>query len=276
MKKKLKYLLFIPCLVLIVYFMIIPLLGTIIPTFSKDGVFSLRLYIDFFKDEYMMGIFYRTLRISLISSIICMVIGVPVSYYISKTSEKIRGLIIALTVFPILTNSVVRSFAWMSILGKNGIINTILLKLNVINEPLSLIYTEGAIIVGTVYIFLPLMIISLLGVMENIEIDLLEAAESLGAGKIKAFFNVIFPLSLPGLIVGTVLVFTGALTAYTTPQLLGGNKNTVLATLIYQKTMTLGDWESASVVATIMIITTLIVIKGINFLASKMDKRGVS
>ena len=276
MKKKLKYLLFIPCLVLIIYFMIIPLLGTIIPTFSKDGGFSLKLYVDFFKDEYMLSIFWRTLRISLISSIICMVIGVPVAYYISKTSEKIRGLIIALTVFPILTNSVVRSFAWMSILGKNGIINTLLMKLNIINEPLSLIYTEGAIIVGTVYIFLPLMIISLLGVMENIEMDLLEAAESLGAGKIKAFFNVIFPLSLPGLIVGTVLVFTGALTAYTTPQLLGGNKNTVLATLIYQKTMTLGDWESASVVATIMIVTTLIVIKGINFLASKMDKRGVS
>lgn len=276
MKKKLKYLLFIPCLVLIIYFMVIPLLGTIIPTFSKDGGFSLKLYMDFFKDEYMISIFWRTLRISLISSIICMVIGVPVAYYISKTSEKIRGLIIALTVFPILTNSVVRSFAWMSILGKNGIINMLLLKLNLINEPLSLIYTEGAIIVGTVYIFLPLMIISLLGVMENIEMDLLEAAESLGAGKIKAFFNVIFPLSLPGLIVGTVLVFTGALTAYTTPQLLGGNKNTVLATLIYQKTMTLGDWESASVVATIMILTTLIVIKGINFLASKMDKRGVS
>lgn len=276
MKKKLKYLLFIPCLVLIIYFMIIPLLGTIIPTFSNEGGLSFKLYTDFFKDEYTMNIFYRTLRISLISSLICMIIGVPVAYYISKTSQKIRGLIIALTVFPILTNSVVRSFAWMSILGKNGMINTLLLKLNLINEPLSLIYTEGAIIVGTIYIFLPLMIISLLGVMENIEIDLLEAAESLGAGKIRAFFNVIFPLSLPGLIVGTVLVFTGSLTAYTTPQLLGGNKNTVLATLIYQKTMTLGDWESASVVATVMIIVTLIVIKGINFLASKMDKRGVS
>ena len=276
MKKKLKYLLFIPCLVLIIYFMMIPLIETIIPTFSKGGGFSFKLYTDFFKDEYTMNIFYRTLRISLISSVICMVIGVPVAYYISKTSQKVRGLIIALTVFPILTNSVVRSFAWMSILGKNGMINTLLLKLNIINEPLSLIYTEGAIMVGTVYIFLPLMIISLLGVMENIEVDLLEAAESLGAGKVRAFFNVIFPLSLPGLIVGTVLVFTGALTAYTTPQLLGGNKNTVLATLIYQKTMTLGDWESASVVATIMIIVTLLVIKGINFLASKMDKRGVS
>ena len=276
MKKKWIYFLFIPCLILILYFMITPLLGTIIPTFNDDSGFSLKLYTDFFKDEYMMNIFYRTLKISLVSSIICMIIGVPVSYYISRTSQKFRGLFIALTVFPILPISVVRSFAWMSILGKNGVINNILLKLNLINEPLSLLYTEGAIIIGTVYIFLPLMIISLIGVMENIEKDLLEAAESLGANKVTAFFKVVFPLSLPGLIVGTVLVFTGSLTAYTTPQLLGGNKNTVLATLIYQKTMTLGDWQGAAVVATIMIVTTLIVIKGINFLASKMDKRGVS
>lgn len=276
MKNKCYYILFIPCIVLITYFLMIPLIEIIIPTFNANsgGIFD--LYTKFFKDEYMMGIFYRTIRISLISSIICMIIGVPVSYFISRTSQKIRGLFIALTVFPILTNSVVRSFAWMSILGKNGVINTLLIKANIISEPLSLLYTEGAIIVGTVYIFLPLMIISLVGVMENIEKDLLEAAESLGANKIKAFFKVIFPLSLPGLIVGTVLVFTGSLTAYTTPQLLGGNKNTVLATLIYQKTMTLGDWQGAAVVATIMIITTLVVIKGINFLASRLDKRGVS
>jgi putative spermidine/putrescine transport system permease protein len=256
--------------------MIVPLLGTIIPTLTNTagGMFS--QYTNFFKDSYMMLIFWRTIKISLVSSAICMIIGVPVAYYISRISKKLRGLLIALTVFPVLTNSVVRSFAWMSILGKNGVINSLLIKLNMINEPLSLLYTEGAIIVGTVYIFLPLMIISLVGVMENVENDLLEAAESLGASKLKAFFKVIFPLSLPGLIVGTVLVFTGSLTAYTTPQLLGGNKNTVLATLIYQKTMTLGDWQGAAVVATIMIVVTLIVIKGINFLASKLDKRGVS
>lgn len=276
MKRKGRYLLFIPCIVLVAYFMIVPLVEIIIPTFTntKEGMFS--AYKEFFTDSYMMSIFLRTIKISVISSVICMIIGVPVSYYISRVSKKIRGLFIALTVFPILTNSVVRSFAWMSILGKNGIINNLLMKLNIINEPLSLLYTEGAIIVGTVYIFLPLMIISLVGVMENIDNDLLEAAESLGANRLKSFFKVVFPLSLPGLIVGTVLVFTGSLTAYTTPQLLGGNKNTVLATLIYQKTMTLGDWQGAAVVATIMIIVTLIVIKGINFLASRLDKRGVS
>ncbi|MDZ4994659.1 ABC transporter permease subunit [Clostridium perfringens] len=276
MRKISQYLLFIPCIVLVAYFMIVPLVDVIIPTFTNTngGMFS--AYKEFFTDSYMMSIFWRTIKISLVSSIICMFIGVPVSYYISRVSKKVRGLLIALTVFPILTNSVVRSFAWMSILGKNGIINTLLMKFNLIQEPLSLLYTEGAIIVGTIYIFLPLMIISLVGVMENIDNDLLEAAESLGANRLTAFFKVVFPLSLPGLIVGTVLVFTGSLTAYTTPQLLGGNKNTVLATLIYQKTMTLGDWQGAAVVATIMIIVTLIVIKGINFIASRLDKRGVS
>lgn len=276
MRKISQYLLFIPCIVLVAYFMIVPLVDIIIPTFTNTngGMFS--AYKEFFTDSYMMSIFWRTIKISLVSSIICMFIGVPVSYYISRVSKKVRGLLIALTVFPILTNSVVRSFAWMSILGKNGIINSLLMKFNLIQEPLSLLYTEGAIIVGTIYIFLPLMIISLVGVMENIDNDLLEAAESLGANRLKAFFKVVFPLSLPGLIVGTVLVFTGSLTAYTTPQLLGGNKNTVLATLIYQKTMTLGDWQGAAVVATIMIIVTLIVIKGINFLASRLDKRGVA
>ncbi|SFA96069.1 ABC transporter permease [Clostridium frigidicarnis] len=276
MKRKGHYLLFIPCIVLVAYFMIVPLLETIIPTFTNtnDGMFS--AYKEFFTDSYMMSIFWRTIKISLVSSIVCMFIGVPVSYYISRVSNKVRGLLIVLTVFPILTNSVVRSFAWMSILGKTGLINTLLIRFNLIQEPISLLYTEGAIIVGTVYIFLPLMIISLVGVMENIDNDLLEAAESLGANKLNAFFKVAFPLSLPGLIVGIVLVFTGSLTAYTTPQLLGGNKNTVLATLIYQKTMTLGDWQGAAVVATIMIVVTLMVIKGINFLASRLDKRGVS
>lgn len=276
MKRKGQYLLLIPCIVLVAYFMIVPLMEIIIPTFTNTEGGMFNTYKEFFTDSYMMSIFLRTIKISLISSLICMTIGVPVSYYISRVSKKLRGLFIALTVFPILTNSVVRSFAWMSILGKNGLINTLLTKLNIISEPLSLLYTEGAIIVGTVYIFLPLMIISLVGVMENIDNDLLEAAESLGANKLKSFFKVVFPLSLPGLIVGTVLVFTGSLTAYTTPQLLGGNKNTVLATLIYQKTMTLGDWQGAAVVATIMIVVTLIVIKGINFLASRLDKRGVS
>ncbi|MGV2795084.1 ABC transporter permease, partial [Clostridium perfringens] len=123
MKRKSHYILFIPCVVLVAYFMIVPLLGTIIPTLTNTagGMFS--QYTNFFKDSYMMLIFWRTIKISLISSAICMIIGVPVAYYISRISKKLRRLLIALTVFPALTNSVVRSYAWMSLLGKNGVIN---------------------------------------------------------------------------------------------------------------------------------------------------------
>lgn len=275
MKKKWFYILLIPGLTLIVFFLIMPIFNIIFPTIINEKGFSLSQYVVFLKDSYFLEIFNRTLRISLISSLVCTILGIPVAYFISRSSKKIRGLLIACTVFPLLTNSVVRAFAWMNILGKNGIINTVLINLKIIGEPHKFLYTEFAIIIGTIYLFLPLMIVSLVGVMENIDKDFLEAAESLGANKIITFFKIVFPLSVPGIIVGSVLVFTGALTAYTTPQLLGGNSNMVLATLIYQKTMSLGDWNGAAVIATIMIISTILVIKVINKLASKLNERGV-
>ncbi|MCY6369466.1 ABC transporter permease [Clostridium ganghwense] len=274
-KNKWLYLLLIPGIALIFIFLFIPLVYIILPTFVDKTGINFQQYIAFFKDQYYVEIFKRTLNIALITSVISVVLGIPVAYFISRSNKNIRGVLIACTVFPLLTNSVVRSFAWMTILGKNGIVNTFLMNIGLIKEPVKLLYTEFAIIIGTVYLFLPLMIVSLVGVMENIENDLLEAAESLGASRIKAFFKVIFPLSIPGLIVGSVLVFTGALTTYTTPQLLGGNKNMVLSTLIYQKTMTLGDWNSASVVAAIMSISTVTVIFIINKLASRLNERGV-
>ena len=149
-----------------------------------------------------------------------------------------------------------------------------LLGIGIIDKPLTLLYTEFSIIIGTIYLFLPLMIITIVGVMENIDNDMMEAAQSLGANRIVSFIKVILPMSLPGIIVGGVLVFTGSLTAYTTPQLLGGNKNLVLATFIYQKAMAVGDWTGASVVATIMIIITIVVIKVLNIIANNLDKRG--
>lgn len=275
MKKHSAYLLLIPGLLIIVTFLLLPLFITLFPTFmGKNGV-TLNEYLVFFKDTYFMEIFIRTIRIAVITSFVSMVLGIPVAYFISRSSQKIRGLLIACTVFPLLTNSVVRSFAWMTILGKNGVINRLFIALHIISEPYKLLYTEFAIIIGTVYLFLPLMVVSLVGVMENIDSDLLEAAESLGANRIIAFFKIIFPLSVPGIIVGNILVFTGSLTAYTTPQLLGGNSNTVLSTLIYQKTMTLGDWDGASVVAAVMIVVTLTVMLSINKLAAKLYERGV-
>lgn len=275
MKNKSIYLLVIPGLVVILFFLIVPILMTTLPTFMGENGITVSRYMDFFKDEYYISILARTLRIGLITTIICVLLGVPVSFYVSKSNPKIKGLLLAAAIFPLLTDSVVRSFAWITILGKNGIINTLLVSTHIFQEPQKFLYTEWAIIVGSVYLFLPLMIISMVGVMDTIEDDLIEAAESLGANKFIAFLKVIFPLSVPGMIVGSVLVFTGTFTAYTTPQLLGGNKNTVLATLLYQKAMTLNDWTQASVISTAMIIITLTVMFVINKLASKLNERGV-
>ena len=173
-----------------------------------------------------------------------------------------------------LTNSVIRSFAWINLLGQNGVINKLLTSIGIISEPLTLLYTEFSIIIGSIYLFLPILIITLVGVMKNINPEIMEAAETLGASRIKAFIKVVLPLSIPGIIVGSILVFTGTLTAYTTPQLLGGNRNMMLSTFLYQNAMTLGNWEDASVIALIMIVTTLIVMKGFNLIANRIDKRG--
>ena len=274
MKKNVRYTLLFPGIVLLCFFLVLPLLSSLIPTVFPESSFSLQLYIDFFKDSYFMAVLGRTLSISLIVTIFCAVLGLPAAYVISGVSKKWRGILIALTLFPLLTNSVIRSFAWITILGKNGVINNLLMMFGVIHEPMSLLYTDFSIIIGSVYLFLPTMIMTLVGVLENIDDDLIEAAATLGLSPLKGFFKIILPLSLPGMIVGSILVFTGTLTAYTTPQLLGGNKKMMLATLLYQRATTLGDWTSASVVALVMIVITFAVMKALNLLAKSMDKRG--
>ena len=274
MKKQSPILLIAPITILLVVVLILPLLAVLLPTVFEGGAVTLSRYIAFFQDPYYIKIFVRTLRIALVCTLVCMILGIPTAYFISRVSKKWRGILMSVALFPMLTNSVIRAFAWINILGKNGIVNQILSALHLVDQPLSMLYTEFSVLVGTIYLFLPLMIITLVGVMENIDNDMMEAAESLGASRLLSFFKVILPMSIPGIITGAVLVFTGAMTAYTTPQLLGGPKNMLLSTLIYQRAMTLNDWTGASVVALVMIVTTLIVMKGLNAIAGRLDKRG--
>ena len=274
MRNNVRYILIFPGVVLLCFFLVLPLLSSLISTFFPRNSFSFQLYSEFFKDSYFMGVLWRTLVNSFFVTLICAVFGLPVSYVISGVSKKWKGILIALTLFPLLTNSVIRSFAWITILGKNGVINSLLLQWGIIKEPITLLYTDFSIIIGSVYLFLPTMVMTLIGVLENVDDDILEAASTLGLSPIKIFLKIIFPLSLPGMLVGSVLVFTGTLTAYTTPQLLGGNKKMMLATLLYQRATALGDWTSASVIALVMIVITFIVMKGFNLLAKSMDKRG--
>lgn len=266
-------LLLLPGTVLLILFLFLPLLSILFPTFFNEA-FTISKYIEFFKDSYNLGILWRTFKISMIVTIICVILGVPTAYFMSLVSKRTRSILLAVTLFPLLTNSVVRSFAWITILGKNGVLNSLLLSLNIIKQPVGLLYSEYAIIIGTVYLFLPILITTVLGVLDNIDGDLIEAAQTLGANYFISFTKVILPLCIPGILVGSMLVFTGTLTAYTTPQMLGGNKNMMLSTMLYQEASALGNWTNAGVIALIMIVVTLLVMQIFNIIANQFDKRG--
>lgn len=270
-KTKIYWLFILPGCLFIVFFMMIPLFSLIFKTFfDEGGSFSLESYFSLFGSIYFQQVFWRSIRLSLLSTVVCALLGFPTAYYISKYSKN-KGMLMALAVFPMFTSPVIRSFSWMVILGKKGFINTALVSLGIVSKPIGLLYNEFSMIVGFIQLFLPLMILSLIGIMDNISEDLNLAACNLGATKLGAFRHIVLPLSIPGLVTGSVLVFTGCLTAYTTPQLLGGTDTRVLATMIYQQAMSLGDWTQASVVAVVMIVVTILVSSVINGISRKFN-----
>lgn len=269
-KRLFAYALMLPCVVFITLFLLIPMFATFLSTVTGTGAFSLDGYWQTLADTYFQQVFWRTIRLSLITVAICILLGFPAAYYVARVAKK-KSLFIAMTLFPLMTSPVVRSFSWMVLLGKKGTANTLLQSLGIISSPIPMLYNEFSIVVGLVQLFLPLMIISTVGVMENIDEDLMLASNSLGASRTTSFWRIMFPLSVPGLITGSVLVFCGSLTAYTTPQLLGGSDTRMLATLIYQDGLSLNDWTAASVVAIIMIVIAVIATLLIGKLARKVN-----
>lgn len=269
-KSKIWLVLVVPGVFFVVFFMLIPLFSLCFSSFYNDVGFTLANYFRLFGDVYFQQVFLRSLRLSLLSTAVCAVLGFPTAYYISKYSKH-KGMMMAFAVFPMFTSPVIRSFSWMVILGKRGIVNSFLVSIGLFAKPQSLLYNEFSMTVGFVQLFLPQMILSLIGVMDSIPDDLTLAAGSLGATRIGSFFHVVFPLSISGLVTGSVLVFTGCMTAYTTPQLLGGTDTRVLSTMIYQYAMSLRDWTQASVVAVVMIVVTMTVSSVFNSLSRRIN-----
>ena len=263
-----------PATLLVVIFLILPVLATIATTFmTPAGPFA--TYTSFFGSGFRRTVLWRTIQISAITTIISLVIGFITAFVVSRAPGWLKSILIIAAVFPLLTGVVVRSFAWLIILGKNGILNSTLLSLGLISEPATMLYTQGAVIVAMVYLFVPLMILTLAGVLESIPDDLIQASASLGAKPVATFMQVIFPLAVPGLIVGAVLVFTGSFTAYATPQLLGGEAQMVMGTLMYQQAMVTFDWVSASTIAAIMVVITIAVVLLMTRIARRLNPMAV-
>jgi len=270
MKRFAGWLLAAPATVLVVLCLLVPVALTIATTFGEaKGPFA--PYIAFFGSSFRRTVLWRTLEISLATTLISVVVGFLTAYVVVRAPRRMKSILIIAAVFPLLTGVVVRSFAFLIILGKNGILNDALIAVGVTAEPFTMLYTKGAVIVAMVYLFVPLMILTLVGVLENIPEDVLQASASLGATPAATFRQVVFPLAVPGLIVGAVLVFTGSFTSYATPQLLGGERQMVMGTLMYQRAMVSFDWVGASTIAAIMVVVTISVVLAMTRLARRLN-----
>lgn len=193
------------------------------------------------------------------STLVSLLLGYPTAYYMARTQSRMKKVMMVIILFPFLVSAVVRSYGWMVILGKNGLLNQFLLGLGLVQKPLSILNTETAVIIGMIHLLIPYMILSLVGVLQSIDPNVEYAAYSLGANPMETFCKVIFPLSLPGIISGCVMVFTMSMTSYVTPKLLGGSKFRMMATMVVQEINVSFDWGAASAISYILLAVILLI-----------------
>ena len=213
-------------------------------------------YEDF--DIVYLIIFFRSFRLALITVIISLLVCYPAALWISNLNNQLRNFFIFLITLPFFASLVVRLFAWMIILKPSGILNQFLLSINIIDEPLQMIFTEGAVIVGMVYVLIPFMFLPLYASIEKIDPKLIEASKDLGAKKFITFFKITLPLSLPGIIGGSILVFIPSLGNFIVPDLLGGAKVMMIGNLIEQSFIVGRNWPFGSALSMILMGTVLI------------------
>ena len=241
-----------------IIFLTVFIVGSLVSLFFYVGDIS-GVFVRIVSRVDFQVAYLRTLRIALIVALITTVLAYPVAFYILHMPYRMRQAMKALIWLPVMINPIVRGYGWMIILGRQGLVNSLLLTLGIIDKPIKLLYTEIAMIFGLTELFFPFMFISLLSAMENISDETIMAAYSLGANTFRVFKDVVMPLSIKGYVFGVTIVVTGCSTAYTTPTLLGGPQNATLSMLLADYVSIFLDWRSACVIALIILATVLIV-----------------
>ncbi|MDA9678960.1 ABC transporter permease subunit [bacterium] len=220
---------------------------------NNSGDFILNItsgnYAFIFSDFFYLKSYLNSLSLAFTSTLICLIIGYPIAFYVAKSKPKIRNLLLILLIIPFWTSFLLRVYAWKVLLQGNGILNLILIKLGFISEPLSLLYNHYAVILGVVYTYLPFMILPLYGYLVKFDLRLIDAANDLGSRKINTFFKVILPLSLPGIIAGCMLVFIPVVGEFVIPELLGGSDKLYFGKIIWDEFFVNRDWPVASALA---------------------------
>lgn len=223
--------------------------------------FTLEYYVKFFTDPDFLLILWRSLLIAVKTTVICLLLGYPAAYFIAKSKENVQNILILCITIPMWINMLVRTYAWIGLLSEGGLIQQILRVLGLGNG--ELLYTEGAVLLGMVYNFLPFMILQVQTSLSKMDNSLLEASSDLGANPVQTFRKVTLPLSLPGVINGITLVFLPAVSSFFIPKLLGGGQYFLIGNMIENQFITVGEWNFGSAVSMIMAVIMMLLMMAV-------------
>ncbi|RAQ43989.1 spermidine/putrescine ABC transporter permease [Arthrospira sp. O9.13F] len=256
--------LIVPATVWLVIFFVVPLVIVLIYSFLERGTyggvvwsFTVGQYQRLLNPLYLR-VFMRSLELAAFTTIICLAIAYPFAFFMATRPRGWRNLLLMLVIIPFWTNFLVRTYAWMIILRDQGVVNTLLQNLHLIDEPLNLLFTPFAVLVGLIYGYLPFMILPLYVTWERFDFSLIEAAQDLGANDIRTVWRVLLPLTRRGIIAGSILVFIPALGAFITPDILGGSKTVMIGNLIQNQFLQARHWPLGSALSILLMMLVII------------------
>jgi putative spermidine/putrescine transport system permease protein len=247
--------------------------GFVAQTKTMVEALTIQNYVTFFTDAYNTGALGTTIRVALLVTVVCLVLGFPLAYVVARTQSRFKHLLIIAIVLPLFVGNSVRAAGWMVVFGNKGFFNASLMGLGLIGKPIEIMFTEKAVIIGIIAVNLPFMVLSLQSVIESIDRAVEEAAFSLGAPPLTMFRRVLWPLALPGILAGTILCFILAMNAYATPFLLGGPLFKMMAPVIYNEFTQKTNWPFGGAIAFILMAVTLSLTIAANMLLRRRDTR---
>ncbi|MBI4280529.1 MAG: ABC transporter permease [Armatimonadetes bacterium] len=260
-------LMLVPAFLLLFFFFVVPYGYMIYVSFMTHAAartfvrtFTLHNYVEVIWDPYHWQVIWRTFGAAAVVTIVSLLLAYPVAYHLARSRGQRQGLLLLAILSPLLVGVVIRSYGWMILLYNTGLINTMLRQLGIIDKPLPLIYNMFGVGVGLLHIYMPFMILTITGTLQTIDPDLELVARSLGAGPAATFFKVIWPLSLPGVFAGTILVFVQAVSAFAIPILLGGFRVITAPILVVQTVIESFNWPLASAMALVLFLLSVAVL----------------
>lgn len=253
-----QFLLLVPALIALLLLFVYPISSIFLRSlFSPD--FTLEHYAYFFKTPLYGKVLWITFQISILSTLSALMVGYPIAYVLRRARPGIRNFFLLAITLSFMISLLVRNYSWIIVLQRNGVLNMVFSYLGLIDQPLKLLHNKFSVMVGMTHIFVPYIVFPIYSVMTGVDLNLEKAAQNLGAGRWQTFWRISFPLSLPGIGAGALLVFIMALGYFITPALLGGRKEQMLSNLIQIQVVDLLNWPFASAMSVILLIATLIV-----------------